>query len=55
MLGTVFRDIAFAVRVVIPDTSEVTEQLASGDGPLFFGNSPGILLYLDIEIQLAAL
>ena len=55
MLGTIFRDIAFAVRVVMPDTSEVTEQLARGDGPLFFGKNRAILLHLDIEIQLAAL
>ena len=55
MLGTIFRDIAFAVRVVMPDTSKVTEQLARGDGPLFFGKSRAILLHLDIEIQLSAL
>jgi hypothetical protein len=55
MLRTVFRDIAFAVRVVMPDSSEVTEQLARGDGPLLFGKSPAIVLHLHIEIHLSAL
>lgn len=39
MLRAVVGDVAFAVRVVVPDASQMAEQLARGDGPFFLGKA----------------
>src|SRR6266404_8356228 len=55
MPGAVFGNISFAILVVMANPSEVSEQLARGDGPLFLGKCRTILLYGRVEVQFSPL
>src|SRR6267143_4024979 len=55
MPGAVFGNISFSILVVMANPSEVSEQLARRDGPLFFWKRRTILFYRCIEVQLSPL
>jgi hypothetical protein len=54
MLCAILWDIAFAVRIVMSDASQVAEQFAGSDWPLFLREGRAILLDFGIELELSA-
>ena len=54
MPGAVLGDVSFSVGVVMPDASQVAEQLAGGDRPLLLRKRRAVFLYGRIEVQLSA-